>query len=576
MKSISFSDAFALGVYHSCVSLVTGYPGYPVNQVFNAVKAIKEYKKREFTIEWCVNEVVACENAMGASFAGARSLVIMKNHGANTIIDVLINISYIGVVGGFVLLIGDDTKVQASQNQSDSREFGRLVKIPVFEPATVNNAYSFIIQGYKLSENINTPVIIRITGELVNLHGDLELQNNKAVKRKRNFSFSPDKKIFFIGPTNYKWMKRSIFQRIYKLQRKRHMLLNTLIKKSKDEGIILSGKFLIEASKQYNKKTMLIVGMPYPLSHADLDLFFQYLEDSAEVTIIEETEPLLASQVRMYLYKNNKYDIKIIDSKDYSEISDKEKKLVPLSQFDNTVDQIKLCPACPGRALLLSFKLLNLKVIGDAGCTALGCLAPFHSVHSSICMGSSIALAAGINKVSKEQVIALIGDSSFFHNGILGLINEMNHETDLFIVIFNNYNAALTGGQEVLSFQKDQYSTFIKNILLSSGVEKTNIRVIDNNLNLKKIKRDVYDLFTHYSGLRFLIVNGICHYQIQDFFQNRIKVGGKHKNITGLKIDPGCFACKHNGKDHYKIYVDFCKACSICKELIEIQCNEGE
>jgi indolepyruvate ferredoxin oxidoreductase, alpha subunit len=584
---ITFEKALVLGILDSDVKLITGYPGYPVTTIFEMLE--EELNTRHISFpeaRWCINETVALENAMGASFINARTVVLIKNHGTNTVQDPLINLSYIGVGGGMIIISADDVGVKASQNETDSRLFGQLNMIPVLEPADVKDAYSFINMGFELSERNKTPVILRLTGTQLLKKAYFEKSNvvNTLISKTYNFNILEDRR-FFIGPYNFQSMKEKMADRIYSLSSKVHKEFNSIILRRKDLAVIVSGDCVSKAELHFKDATLLKFGLVYPISYQDLEEFLTYIVDSDKVYIIEQTEPVIENQVREFLYEHHlEYGKKIIGKQYLTSIGEiSEDDLCKISSELNNdktcknnkpseIGSVKMCPQCPARAMLLALKMLKIKVMGDAGCTALGCLPPFDAVHSGTCMGASIATAAGVNIFSEEKVIALIGDSAFLHSGIQGLLNEVSKDTDLLTIIFNNNSAAMTGGQKtalrVLNVEDN--SKIIRDMLIAYGLSNKSIKIISNCFDLSIVKNEIFDFYYKIQGIRVLIIEGCCGYNLKEFYDFKVEQDGEQFfTYRGKMLDPGCYGYKMVDENNHKIYKKICGECNICQDLMQ-------
>lgn len=586
-QDISFEDALVAGIVQLAPKLITGYPGYPVTSIFEKIlRALSGREPGASVVEWSINETVALENAVGASFANARAVVLMKNHGTNTVLDPLVNLSYTGARGGLLLISADDLEVRASHNDFDSRLYGWVTKIPVLELATVSDAYHFISLGCQLSEVYHTPVFMRITGTQLQQTGKLEVKNyvNSGPAPNCDYRFSPDSTKFFVGPANYLSLKEGIRQRLQKIRNGKHPHFNRMIKGSGRLGVICAGSSYDEVVKLFPTATILSYGITFPISHADLHTFVSHITGE-EITIVENQEPLIEMQVKEYLYQNNntkKVNVTADAPSPGIVPFNRLRQSAPVGDKTRTPGEkfIQLCPSCPARGILLGLKELKIKVMGDAGCTALGCLPPFQSVHSGTCMGASIATAAGVNKVSVEKVVALIGDSAFFHSGLPGLLNELGKSTELFVILFNNNRSALTGNQITFpAIQTHPHSSEqILHSLIDFGVCEKNISIIKrpDSMDLAIVKNEISRFYRELKKQRILIIEGHCPYNIIDFWTGRIRKKGEVEIVEGLAVNPGCFACEELGGGNFRIHKDLCRGCTQCKDIRKIREEEDD
>ncbi|MHB8063322.1 MAG: thiamine pyrophosphate-dependent enzyme [Ruminiclostridium sp.] len=210
--------------------------------------------------------------------------------------------------------------------------------------------------------------------------------------------------------------------------------------------------------------------------------------------------------------------------------------------------------------------------MGDAGCTALGCLPPFEAVHSGTCMGASIATAAGVNIFSEEKVIALIGDNAFLHSGIQGLLNEVSKDTDLLTIIFNNNSAAMTGGQKTALrvLNVEDSSKIIRDMLIAYGLSNKSIKIISNCFDLSIVKNEIYDFYYKIQGIRVLIIEGCCEYNLKEFYDFKVEQDGEQFfTYPGKMLDPGCYGYEMVDENNHKIYKKICGECNICQDLLQ-------
>ena len=328
----TFEDALVVGILDANISMATGYPGFPITSIFEKVIERSFQASTKIVATWCINESVALGNAIGACLSGARSVVFVKNHGLNTMQDMLINLSYLGTRAGMLIISADDIGVKASHNESDSRLYGPLNMIPVIEPATVKDAYQYVSYGLEVSEDYKTPVILRICGSQLQQIGELNVRLQKSYTPMYNFK-PKDGKCYYIGPDYYRQMKFSMIERIEKIKSLKNNNFNNFILGNCDIGIICSGNSYNKVLKVFPNAKIFKLGLVYPIILEDLEQFFSHVNDLKKVWIIEETENLIEYQITEFLYKktfknSNSHSLKEVIGKDslskVGEISEKE------------------------------------------------------------------------------------------------------------------------------------------------------------------------------------------------------------------------------------------------------------
>ena len=427
-------DAVIFGLFDSGVKKVTGVPGFPITELMEALAGKIEH-------EWCVNEKVALEIALGSSVCGERSAVITKHVGMNILADPLVTSATHTTGAGVVIIAGDDPGIQKSQNEQDSRFFGLLAEIPVFDPGTPDAAYRCLKEAYMLSEKVKTPVIIRITDRLLVNEGSIS--RIKSPTAARSF----DKRIWLLT-------MRGKHQRFHKqsypemCKYAESSKLNIYKKNAAGSTGVISSGFLSNLVNSI---------LPWNCSHLSLsvvnplpvELIDRFMHEHERVLVAEETEPVIEKQLF------NKVLGKLTGHLPFGliEISDIEKAFKNINE-DKMEFEIKpqvieergsrpLCVDCPYLPLYRIIKELNVPVAGDLGCSVLTSAPPLSLLDTAFSLGSSISSACGFNR----KGIAIIGDFGLAHSGVSGLINAVHNEHEVVVIVLQNYVAAMTGGQ---------------------------------------------------------------------------------------------------------------------------------
>ncbi len=455
-KILIGNEAIALGAYHAGVSYGSGYPGTPSTEIL-------EYFSRYPGViaEWAPNEKCAYEAAYGASLYGARAIVTMKHVGLNVASDPFITSVYSGINGGLVLVVADDPGMHSSQNEQDSRHYARLAKAPLFEPSESNEAYRMMIEAVRLSEEHDTPVIFRSVTRVSHSTSVVEPLEVVPEVQLRTYEKNPQK--YVMVPAFARERKKILLQRLKALKEYAEKTeLNYFEWGSEEIGIIASGVAYLYAKEVYPEASFLKLGFTYPLPEEKIRHFAAQVE---AVVVIEEVDPILEEEIRalgINMFGKSLFaetgeltpDIvadglaslaKTLSSKSfYLNWHPKEKSGVEVPRPP------VLCPGCGHRNLFYMLNRLRAVVMGDIGCYTLSVNQPLNSLDTCTCMGAGIGEAHGFSRVSgkdSKKVVAVIGDSTFVHSGITGLINAVYNRSNVLILILDNRTTAMTGHQ---------------------------------------------------------------------------------------------------------------------------------
>lgn len=471
------NEAIALGAIRAGVNLVCGYPGTPSTEVLETAA-----KKNDgsYYVEWSVNEKAALEVAAGASYAGARTLVTMKQVGLNVASDPIMSLSYVGLKGGMVVLVADDPGPISSQTEQDTREFGIFSKIPVFDPSTPEEAYLMMADAFEMSEKYNTPVIFRPTTRVCHGCADIEILEN--IKREAPEGFIKDTQKWVIFP-------RTSYLNHIRIEERNAKLTNILSGNSDDEldlskwnkvhmcedsrkAVVAGGvsRKYVQEYLDYDKAGFLEVGISYPFPE---ELAAKFLENKDEVLVIEELSPFIERELT---YVCGKYNIKCkvlgkltghvqsAGENTAKSVREQLTKFGVAKEINNgTLKEIGekpdlpvrppvLCAGCPHRASFYAVKQAmkgkEAVFCGDIGCYTLGNAKPLDMTDTCLCMGADVTIAQGLHRVEPDKVhFSFIGDSTFFASGITGVVNAVYNETDIVLIVLDNSTTAMTGHQ---------------------------------------------------------------------------------------------------------------------------------
>ncbi len=475
-------DAIISAFLDSNVKIVSGVPGFPITSLMEALG-------ERIRHEWSINEKVALEIALGSSVCGGRSVVITKHVGMNVLSDPLVTSATHTIGAGLVIIAGDDPGVQKSQNEQDSRLYGLIAEVPVFDPPTPEALYLSIREAFELSENVSTPVIIRLTDRLLISEGNI----TREIKSKSE-PMSLDKKIWHLTMLG----KHQNFHRVsFPMMREyaERSNLNTY-KKRGASGIISSGfpTSLVDSIIPDNF-SHLSLGIVNPLP---LDTVNRFLDEHERVLVVEETEPVIERQlpkrVLGKLTGHLPYGI--------TEIEDIQKAIQNINSDTVARDIIPqtikergerpICQDCPYIPLYNAIKELNVPVAGDLGCSIMTSSPPLSLLDAAFSLGSAIGTACGFSR----KGIAIIGDFGLAHSGIAGLINAVHNKHELLVIVLQNEVAAMTGGQQVPDLTG----------LVSSYIKDTEIIDPQADIDIKNILEKKLES----KGISVILARAVC------------------------------------------------------------------
>ncbi|KNY25596.1 indolepyruvate ferredoxin oxidoreductase subunit alpha [Pseudobacteroides cellulosolvens] len=527
-KVIMGNEAIALGAIKAGVNLVSGYPGTPSTEV---LESIAENNPGHIYVEWSVNEKVALEVAAGAAYAGARSLVTMKQVGLNVASDPLMSLSYIGIKGGMVVLVADDPGPFSSQTEQDTRHFARFSNLPVFDPSSPEEAFEMIQAAFQHSEQVGLPVFFRPTTRICHSCSTLEIP--ELGERHKADGFVKDPRWVIFPSLSY----RKHVQ-LEETQKKISDIFSNLkynkITGQGNKGIAASGiayAYIKDVLSSFNKDIKLMkIGTPYPFPQK---LGMDFIDGLDEILVFEELDPVIEESL-LELKASNGYKISVLGKKtghlpyageySYELVKTAVAKFIgidadevkPLSPPELPVRPPVLCAGCPHRASFYAVKtaLKNQKAVfsGDIGCYTLGNAKPLDMVDTCLCMGAGITIAQGLQRVEPDvKHIAFIGDSTFFHTGIPGIINAVYNNTDITVVILDNSTTAMTGNQPHPGTGKTMMRSISEKVDIYGMVKACGVKKITkaNPLNQKEAIDAVKENVS-YNGPSVVIFEAPC------------------------------------------------------------------
>lgn len=571
-KLLIGNEAVARGLYEAGLRVASSYPGTPSTEITECVA-----KYDEIYSEWAPNEKVAMEVAIGAAISGARSFCAMKHVGLNVAADPLFTASYTGINAGMVIAVADDPGMHSSQNEQDSRHYAKASKIMMLEPSDSNECLQYAKLAFELSEKFDTPVILRLTTRVAHsrsLAAISERVDNGLLEYKKD----PMKYVMMPGMAIKKHIV--VEQRILdQVAWAETAVINTEEINSTDIGVITSGITYQYAKEALGKNaSYLKLGCVYPLPVEKIKAFAAKCK---KVYVLEELDPFVEEHC-----KQN--GIEVIGKEaftlqgEYSQSLIKQVILGETDAFTKTDLDIParppvLCAGCPHRGLYYALKKLNVTVSGDIGCYTLGALPPLGMVDTCVCMGASVSALHGRNKADAENAkksVAVIGDSTFMHSGVTGLINIAYNQSNSTVIILDNSITGMTGHQENPTTGKTikgDPTTAVSLELLAKAVGIDRVRVIDP-YNLKECE-DVLREEIAVDAPSVVISRRPC--ALLKYVKHNPPMHVNPDKCVGCKMcmKIGCPAISMKNK---KSVIDFtqCVGCNVCSQLCKFDAIE--
>jgi len=463
-RILSGNEAVARGAWEAGCSVASGYPGTPSTEIMETFARFPNVYA-----EWATNEKVGLDVAIGAAYAGKRAISTMKHVGVNVAADALFYVAMTGVEAGLVIVSADDPSMHSSQNEQDNRQFAKFTRIPCLDPADSQEARDMTIAAFDISEQFDTPVLLRMTTRVCHTSSPVEVTEQQfQIPSKGKYPRNPAKYVMI--PANARKRHPVIEERVTELSKfAENFSFNFIEYRGKDLGIITSGVAYQYAREVFPEASILKLGMVFPLPFNLIQTFSTRVE---KLIVIEELDPFIEDQIRLMgieIYKpDNKTERdpshtksifpltgelnpiivrKAAEKAGLLEVLDEQKPVtmnIPLPARPPT-----LCPGCPHRSSFYVLSKLKVPVNGDIGCYTLGVAPPLSTIDTCGCMGASIGVAHGAAVAGDaERHVAVIGDSTFFHTGIPALINVAYNRSNVITIIMDNRVTGMTGHQD--------------------------------------------------------------------------------------------------------------------------------
>ena len=537
-KLLLGDEAIALGALHAGLSGVYAYPGTPSTEITEFIQGNALAKERGVHSRWSTNEKTAMEAALGMSFMGKRALVCMKHVGLNVCADPFVNSGMTGVNGGVVVLVADDPSMHSSQDEQDSRFYGKFALIPTFEPSNQQEAYDMMAQAFDYSEKVCLPVLMRVTTRMA--HSRAVVQCVDVPRQQNDLNYNAIAANWVLLPANAKKRNDIVTAQQAQLEQDAVNSPFNIYKEGTDKklGILCSGigyNYVMEclnASPRGGLEGVSILKISqYPLPK---QLVRRLMDECEQVLIVEEGQPFIEDQVRGI------YDLKTVHGKldgtlpRTGELNpDFVKKALGMEIgqcFDPCADVAPrppaLCQGCGHRDVYAALNEVlreyeNPRVFGDIGCYTLGFLPPFRAIHSCVDMGASITMAKGAADAGQWPAVAIIGDSTFTHSGMTGLLDAINENANITVIISDNLTTGMTGGQD--SAGTNKFEAICRGLGLSDEHLKVVVPLPKNMPEITQIIRDEIN----YKGTSVIIPRRECMQTLQRHLKQKKAQEGK-------------------------------------------------
>jgi indolepyruvate ferredoxin oxidoreductase alpha subunit len=579
-RPLTGNEAIARGAWEAGVSVAAAYPGTPSTEILEALAA---YPASDVHAQWSTNEKVALDVAIGASFAGKRALAAMKHVGLNVAADSLLSQTYIGVNGGLVVAVADDPGIHSSQNEQDSRLYAQFAAVPVLEPSDAQEALEFTRWAYELSERFDTIVLLRTTTRLSHTRS-VVVVGQRTEAPSRTFIENPAKNVMIPGHARGRHV--AILERIEKLEEYlRDAPVNRCEEGDRRFGIITAGSCYPYVREVVPEATVLKLGVSWPVSK---DLLRAFSASVERVFVVEELEPVIERELRAlgidaagkaFFPRVGELSPEVVRAG-----LEKAGMLPPRpQQLTWTPEPVArppvLCAGCPHTSAYMAVRATGARVAGDIGCYTLAALDPLRGIDTSVAMGSSIGIAAGMARGGEARpVLATIGDSTFLHAGIPALIDAVYNDADITVMLLDNHITAMTGGQDHPGTGRT---------LRGEAAPRVDYETLVQAIGVKWVRKvDSYDLAAvqqalreamAYRGVAVVISDRPCVLDPVKIKGPPLAVAEASCNACQSCMNLGCPAltwsdATFEGRHKVRIDASLCVGCSLCAQVCTVDC----
>ena len=573
------NEAIARGVWEAGAKVCSAYPGTPSTEI---MENLAKYPPEDLSAEWATNEKTALDIAVGGSFSGVRSFCSMKHVGLNVASDSLMSQSYIGVNGALVLAVCDDPGIHSSQNEQDTRVFAKFASVPILEPADAQEALDFTRIAFDISEQFDTPVIVRGTTRLSHTRS-VVVQGERDTSTGGKFVADISKNVMI--PTHARARHPKVIEREKLLSEYFDKSdLNLWEKRSKKIGVITVGLVSTYVEEVLPEASVLKLASSFPLA---LNLVEDFINSVDQVVVVEELEPVVEDQLKVAGFK--------VEGKKYfsrhGELSPTSVRLAfeacGFLESSGRPEPIRaaatprpplLCAGCPHITSYMALNGVNARVAGDIGCYTLAAIEPLHAIHTTVAMGCSIGNAVGMARSNNEDrpIVATIGDSTFLHSGIPPLIDAVYSRANITVLLLDNHITAMTGGQhhagtgQSIRGVKTPRVDFA-DMCRAIGVEW--VREVDS-YDMGKLYQTVREATLH-RGVSVVISNRPCVLDPLRIKGEPVAVRTDKCTACQSCMNLGCPAITwddemYDGQHKVKIDPTKCIGCSICTQVCPV------
>ncbi|MCL2101353.1 MAG: indolepyruvate ferredoxin oxidoreductase subunit alpha [Fibromonadales bacterium] len=566
MKKLLLGDhAVAQGAYEAGIKVAAAYPGTPSTEITEYAAQFEEIRS-----EWSVNEKVAFEVGLGSSMAGGRALVAMKHVGLNVAADPLFSFAYSGVNAGLVIAVADDPGMHSSQNEQDSRYYAINAHVPMLEPADSQEAKDYTMLAFELSEKYDTPVIIRLTTRIAHSRSFVEIGTRKEFDRE----YVPDIRKYALVPMNARGRHIKVEEREKQLAKDVNSFdINKVEHGTNKIGIVCAGSIYQYVKDALPDYSVFKLGMVYPLP---IEKIKEFADNCDDVIVIEELEPYIENTLKANGIKCHGKELTGLQGELSSE---KIKEIILGEKITTHIEQVPvrppvMCAGCAHRGVFYVLNKLKLIVTGDIGCYSLGCAEPLNAMHSLICMGASVSGAHGMEmakgKDYSKKNIAVIGDSTFVHSGITGLIDAVYNKSNITVLILDNSTTGMTGHQEhpgTGKTIKNEQTHALDFAALSTACGVKNVAVVDP-YDLEAVEKTIKEQLEK-DGVSVIVAKRPCVLLDKAPKLDCVEIEGCKK--CGICLKLGCPAIRKNEDKSVSVDSTLCIGCMICEKV----CKSG-
>lgn len=572
MKELMLGNAaIARGLYEAGCRFISSYPGTPSTEITEEAA-----KYNEMYSEWAPNEKVAMESAIGASIAGARSFCAMKHVGLNVAADPLFTASYTGVNGGMVIAVADDPGMHSSQNEQDSRHYAMGAKLPMLEPSDSAECLAYTKLAFEMSEEFDTPVILRTCTRVAHSQSMIETSPRAEIPLK---DYVKDAAKYVMNPGNA--IKRHVVveERTLRLAKYAEESGVNRMEINGSTGFICAGTCYQYIKEAFPSASVLKLGMAWPMPEKMIRDFAAQVK---KLYIVEELDPFIENHVRALgiVPDGGKDMFGLLGELSQSHIKKAMGVELPASESVDAPIPGRppvMCAGCPHRGLFTVLKKLKLTVTGDIGCYTLGSMAPLNSMDATVCMGASIGMAHGFTKVRPEmakKTVAVIGDSTFMHSGITGVVNIAYNLGSAKVIVVDNHITGMTGHQQNpttgYTLKNEPASEIsIEDVCRACGVES--VRVIDP-YNMKQSEQVIREELEK-DGPSVIISRRPCALLKYVKAKPALRIDPDKCRACKACLKLGCPAIVFDGKA--RIDANQCVGCEVCAQTCAFSAIEG-